>query len=111
MNRKLIIYDSKFRLSHVEKSNSEGKNGRYNDYCSVHNLLKWLRAEVIRNVELAFLKDREAFRLLRKRLLDLFGEAWGAEKLLIDIFDEDDQHQNGQARMIFETCKKGDAHD
>ena len=82
---------------------------RYNDYCAVRELLKWLRAEVIRDVELATLKDKATFILLRKRLLGLFGEGWGAEKKLKNIFD--DEHQNGQARFEFEKCRKGDANE
>ena len=81
---------------------------RYNDYCAVQKLIKWLRAEVMRSAELAFSNDREAFKVLRSRLLGLFGEAWGAEARLAEIYE---QHQNGQARTTFETCKKGDAHD
>lgn len=86
-------------------------SARYNDYYAVRKLIKWLRAEVVRSAELAFSKDRESFKLLRSRLLGLFGEAWGAEKQLKDLFDDEQQHQNGQARSDFENCKKGDVHD
>ena len=83
---------------------------RYNDYCAIRKLIKWLRAEVLKYAELTLSGDKDAFKLLRSRILDLFGQAWGAEKMLKEIFDND-QHQNGQAGNDFETCRKGDAYD
>lgn len=64
----------------------DAQSVRYRDYYAVRRLLKWLRGEVVRSAELAVAKDAVTFRLLRSRLLNLFGKAWGAEKMLNDIY-------------------------
>lgn len=75
-------------------------------YSKVRGIINSLRSEVLCACELVLAGDgdREKFTKLRKQILRLFGEAWGAEKRLKDAFCND-QPQNGRAGSS-ECCGK-----
>ncbi len=78
-----------------------------NLYREVKSIISWLRAEGLQTAEKAFAGDTEKFNLVRSRILRLFGQAWGAEKKLKEIFDSD-QPRTGQSGNNSEICGEED---
>lgn len=76
-----------------------------NEFSQVKNIISRLRADVLYNLELVLTDQPEKYRLVRKKILDLFGMAWGAEAQLRNICSD-----NGQARLR-EVCGKEASHE
>ncbi len=74
---------------------------------AILNVVGALRSDVLHACELVLADEPEKFLKLRKRILNLFGMARGAERQLLDLFDH--AHRcHGQARSLEACGKDGD---